>query len=196
MSDRLIMSNAPLRVLALLMLSTLLASVCVVATATADQDAPELPGLFDELKRAESAETASQIEAAIWQHWLTAPDESSHLLSTQLGQAMQGGRLDLALTLANQLVDGHDQYAEAWNRRATIHYLMGNDDLSVADIRETLILEPRHFGAISGLGLIFLRQGDKNAALDAFEQVLNISPVSANAQRSAERVRQELGREI
>jgi len=66
----------------------------------------------------------------------------------------------------------------------------------VADIRETLSLEPRHFGAISGLGLIFLRKGDLEAALGAFEQVLQISPASENAQRSAERVRNEIGREI
>lgn len=185
-----------MRVINPVLLSALLAWMVISGSASADQNAPELPGLFDELKSAEDSQTATRIEAQIWQHWLTAPDEASNLLSTQLGRAMQGGQLELALVLANQLVDSNEKYAEAWNRRATIHYLMGSDDLSVADIRETLVLEPRHFGAISGLGLIFLRQGDPNAALGAFEQVLNISPASANAQRSAERVRQELGREI
>ena len=109
---------------------------------------------------------------------------------------MQARDLDAALETADALIARAPEFAEAWNRRATIHYLRGDDDESVADIRETLALEPRHFGAISGLGLIFLRRGDLEAALDAFEQVLEISPASANAKRSVERVRGELGREI
>jgi tetratricopeptide (TPR) repeat protein len=115
---------------------------------------------------------------------------------SQVTQAMSAGELDIALKLCNQLVDGAPEYAEAWNKRATIHYLMGNNDASVADIRETLAREPRHFGAISGLGLIFLREKNMQAALDAFEQVLTISPGSPSAQGSVERVRREMGREI
>ena len=73
---------------------------------------------------------------------------------------------------------------------------MGNSDASVNDIRETLVLEPRHFGAISGLGLIFMRQGNFAAALQAFERVLAITPASSNAQRSAQRMRDEIGKKI
>ena len=73
---------------------------------------------------------------------------------------------------------------------------MGDNNSSVADIRETLVREPRHFGAISGLGLIFMRHNNLEAALDAFEQVLIISPGSASAKSNAERIRNELGTEI
>jgi len=162
----------------------------------ADQNAPELPELFDELQTASEPSEVALIEKQIWQHWLEAPDENSALLMFQVGQAMSAGELDIALMLTNQLVDSSPDYSEAWNRRATIHYLMGNNDASVADIRETVLLEPRHFGAISGLGMIFLRDNNPEAALDAFEKVLAISPSSPGAIKSVERVRRELGREI
>lgn len=162
----------------------------------ADQTDERLQSLFTELKLASDAEEASAIESKIWQLWLEAPDENASLLMSQVSQAMSSGQLDLALRLSNQLIDSAPDYAEAWNKRATIHYLMGDDDSSVADIGETLSLEPRHFGAISGLGLIFLRQRDLESALDAFEQVLIISPASRSALLSVERVRQEIEREI
>lgn len=161
-----------------------------------DQTHAQLPELFDNLRDAQSPEASRDIETRIWQLWLEAPDEASYLLMSQVTEAMSTGQLKIALSLSNQLIDGAPEYSEAWNKRATIHYLMGNDDDSVADIRETLALEPKHFGAISGLGLIFMRQGNLEAALDAFEQVLVISPASSSAKLSIERVREELGREI
>jgi len=169
---------------------------CVPTVLMADQNAPELPALFDELQFASEPSAVALIEKQIWQHWLDAPDENSALLMFQVGQAMSAGELDIALMLSNQLVDSSPDYSEAWNRRATIHYLMGNNDASVADIRETVLLEPRHFGAISGLGMIFLRDKNPEAALDAFEKVLAISPNSPGALESVARVRRELGREI
>jgi len=175
--------------------TVLLFSLCC-SPIWADQTHTELEALFGQLQQARTDGEASQIEADIWQLWLEAPDDSAAALMSQVVVAMDQGRLALALEFANQLVDGAPEFAEAWNKRATIHYIMGNQDASVADIRETLALEPRHFGAISGLGLIFLRAGNLDAALEAFEQVLDISPASVNAQRSAERVRAELGSEI
>jgi len=178
--------------LSLLGLSIVLLSFFVKADQTAD----ELPELFDQLLEATSAAQASELESQIWMHWLQAPDDASEFLLSQVAQAMNTGQLEFALKLSTQLVDGSPNFAEAWNKRATIHYLLGNNNASVADIRETLALEPRHFGAISGLGLIFMRERNMEAALDAFEQVLAISPASGNAQSSADRVRNELGREI
>ncbi len=166
------------------------------SSLVADQHAAELPDLFDQLQNASEPAVVSAIESKIWQHWLEAPDENAALIMSQLSRAMSDGELDMALVLSNQLVDSTPGYSEAWNRRATIHYLMGNNDASVADIRETVLLEPRHFGAISGLGLIFMRENNLQAALDAFEKVLEISPGSPSAISSVERVRRELGREI
>ncbi|MFK7858884.1 MAG: tetratricopeptide repeat protein [Granulosicoccus sp.] len=174
----------------------LLAAMGSVSTIRADQSAPELPGLFAELKDASDPADASRLEAEIWQHWMVAPDDESTALMAKISQAMEAADLAVALRFNDQLVKSHPEYAEGWNRRATLHYMLGNNAESVADIRETIALEPRHFGAISGLGLIFLRDQNFEAALDAFEKVLAISPASLNAQRSVERVRRELGREI
>ena len=164
--------------------------------ASADQRDPELDELFTSLKQASDGSQASQIESKIWQHWLQAPDSNSTALLSQVVSAMESGDYQLALKLCSQLVDSNPDFAEAWNKRATLQYLIGNHSRSVADIRETLALEPRHFGAISGLGLIFMRAGDLDAALAAFEQVLVISPQSESSIASIKRVREEMGREI
>ena len=168
----------------------------VSGVALADQTAPELPGLFAQLLDATDDTDVRTLENEIWQHWLAAPDQSSELLMSQIDRAMLAGELNIALNICNQLVDSTPGFAEGWNKRATLHYLLGDDDSSVADIRETLVLEPRHFGAISGLGLIFVRQNNFEAALLAFEQVLIISPGSASAKSNAARIRNESGTEI
>ncbi len=177
-------------------ISLVLVTGVASGVALADQTAPELPGLFDQLLDATDDPDVRTLENEIWQHWLAAPDQSSELLMSQVSRAMAAGELDIALNLCNQLVDSTPDFAEGWNKRATLHYLIGDNDSSVADIRETLVREPRHFGAISGLGLIFMRQNNFEAALDAFEQVLIISPGSASANSNAARIRNELGTEI
>ncbi len=164
--------------------------------ALADQTAPELPGLFEQLREASDEDDARAIESRIWQHWMTAPDEPSELLMSQINLAMAAEELTLALALCDELVESTPDFAEGWNRRATLHYMMGDSDSSVADIRETLVREPRHFGAISGLGLIFMRHDNFDAALDAFEQVLVISPSSASARMNIDYIRNEAGTRI
>ncbi len=164
--------------------------------ASADQNHPELDRLFDDLAVAEAPPEAARLEGRIWHRWLMAPDEVSQQLLAEVEMSMRGGELDTALDQADALVEAAPDFAEGWNKRATVRFLVGDNDGSVADIRRTLSLEPRHFGAISGLALIFLRQGDKSAALAAFEQVLEISPASQQARSSAERLRRELESDI
>ncbi|ASJ73382.1 tetratricopeptide repeat protein [Granulosicoccus antarcticus] len=164
--------------------------------ALGDQTAPELPGLFEQLLDARDDPEVQALENEIWRHWLVAPDPISELLMSRISRAMAVEELDVALRLCNQLVESAPDFAEGWNRRATLHYLMGDFNSSVADIGETLIREPRHFGAISGLGLIFMRQNKLEAALEVFEQVLIISPGSVSASRNAERILKALSTEI
>lgn len=168
----------------------------IPAWAIADQNNPELAPLFDTLQKTQSNSETKRIQSNIWRIWLDAPDESSDLLITQIAAAMSLGQNQLALQLSNQLVDSAPEFAEGWNKRATIQYLLGNHGLSVADIKETLLLEPRHFGALTGLGMIFLSSGNYEAALDAFGRVLQLSPGSKNAQGSVARVRSLIGEDI
>ena len=107
-------------------------------------------------------------------------------------EAMQSGRFGEAIEDFDRIVEMAPDFAEGWNKRATAYYL--NDELSesVHDIQRTLELEPRHFGAISGMGLIFLKRGDPLGALDAFEAVLQIHPHSRGTRFRVEMLRQEL----
>lgn len=165
-------------------------------SSLADQTHPELDALFKQLQQAPTNSVAQVVEGKIWEAWLEAPDDNAEALLSQLTYAMSVGRLDLALRLSNQLVDSNPTFAEAWNKRATIQYLLGAHGQSVADIKETLLLEPRHFGALSGLGLIFMASENYEAALDAFNAVLTLSPQSANARGSVARVESLIGEDI
>ncbi|MBX2879140.1 MAG: tetratricopeptide repeat protein [Granulosicoccus sp.] len=171
-------------------------SLCAGFSALADQNDPKLPDYYDQLQAAESSSEAVEIESRIWQSWLAAPDDESDRLLREVVSALEQRDLREALIISSILVENYPDYSEGWNKRATIYYLMGDFDSSVADIGETLRLEPRHFGAISGLGLIFRANGDLEASLDAFEQVLRISPQSSNAQRSVADLKNLLGSEI
>ena len=163
---------------------------------SADQSATELPELFEQLKVEENRADAAQLEQAIWAHWLTGPDKTSDQMMLQIQSALQLGRHELGLVLCNQLVDAYPDFAEAWNKRATILYLLNRPEESVADIRTTLELEPNHFGALSGLGLILLSAGDAEGSLHAFEEVLSITPLSKSAELNAARARAKIGTDI
>jgi len=182
------------RIVALLLALT--AQATFLAPLGADQTDPGLESLFDTLLQASNNTEAQRVEGEIWQRWLNAPDANSAALMSQISAAMSTGQHALALELCNQLVDASPDYAEAWNKRATIQYLLGNHGRSVADIKETLLLEPRHFGALSGLGLIFMASGNYEAALDVFVKVQEISPASDNAKGSIARARSLLGKDI
>jgi len=179
-------------------LSTALAflAIAFVNPVSADQNHPDLAGLFEALQQAPSNGAAKEIENEIWLRWLDAPDQHSKDLLLQVTTALSVGQHELALQLSNQLVDLEPEFAEGWNKRATIQYLLGNFGYSVADIKETLLLEPRHFGALSGLGLIFTATGNYEAALDAFGQVLELSPQSNNAKGSIAQVKALMGDEV
>ncbi len=89
---------------------------------------------------------------------------------------MRQGILPSALDDFSTAVAWAPDFAEAWHKRATVHFLMGNYPASIADLRRTLALEPRHFGALAGLGLIYLKLDDERAALKALEKALEINP--------------------
>jgi tetratricopeptide (TPR) repeat protein len=165
--------------------------------APADQNAANLDPLFRDLARAEYPETALQLEREIWRTWLESGDEAVDRELRAGIRAMQQGRMEEALERFDTVVEMAPDFSEGWNKRATAHYLNGELAESMRDIQQTLSLEPRHFGAISGMGLIFMQRGDDRAALEAFEEVLKIHPMAHGAGKHAERLRAKLGdREI
>lgn len=175
-------------------LITLVALIALASPlASADQTDQALPKLFDELQTADSAQQALSIEAKIWKKWYERDDEDGGSNMSAAVEAMTAGRYTIALNLLNALVEEHPDFAEAWNRRATLFYLLGEFEKSLADIQHTLTLEPRHFGAISGIGLIMLQLGEDERALHAFEQVLNISPKNPGAAKNIKELEEKLG---
>jgi len=160
--------------------------------ALADQNDSRLDGLFTALAAAADAREAGPLEARIWQIWSETENPEINALFSRGRTAMETGRMDEAVRLFSQIIELQPTFAEAWNKRATVFYLQAKLAESVVDIERTLALEPRHFGAISGLGLIFLARDDARGALQAFEQVLEINPQSVSARLNVQWLRFKL----
>ena len=170
-----------------------LPALLLMATAAqADQTDPRLGPLFDQLKAAPDAVAAGTIEIEIWRLWSTTPDPDSEALLARGSAAMGAGDMRTARAALDLLVTREPGFAEAWNKRATLLYLIGDDDGSMADVRRTLALEPRHFGALSGLGLINARHERPEAALHSFEAALAIHPFLPGARANVEALREQL----
>jgi tetratricopeptide (TPR) repeat protein len=132
--------------------------------------------LFGALKAAPDADSAKQVENRIWALWLASGSDTANLLMTRAKTAIDAKDLDLAIELLDAIIKIKPDYIEAWNRRAIIRYMRKDYAEAMDDIRQVLIREPRHFGAMSGLGMILQEFGDEKHALDVFRRALEINP--------------------
>jgi tetratricopeptide (TPR) repeat protein len=132
--------------------------------------------LFEALKIAPDADSAKHIENRIWALWIASGSDTANLMMGRVKEAIDGKDVDLAIKLLDALIELRPEYVEAWNRRATLYYLRKDYVRAMADIRQVLAREPRHFGAISGLGMILQEFGDEKHALEAFRRAVAIHP--------------------
>jgi tetratricopeptide (TPR) repeat protein len=132
--------------------------------------------LFEALKIAPDDATAKQIEQRIWATWFVSTSDTANLLMGRVRTAIEAKDSDLALKLLNALIKIRPDYVEAWNRRATVYFMKNEYGKSLADIREVLKREPRHFGALSGLGMILQELGEDRRALEAYRRALAVYP--------------------
>jgi tetratricopeptide (TPR) repeat protein len=132
--------------------------------------------LFGALKAAPDETSAKHVEARIWAQWLQTPSDTAALLMMRAKTAMDAQQTDVAMKLLDALVKLRPDWVEVWNRRATLYYLQNDYGRSLQDIQQVLIREPRHFGALAGLGMIMQDLGDDKRALDAFRKALAINP--------------------
>jgi len=160
--------------------------------AAADQQDPRLDGLFERLQGTPSAAEARVVEQQIWRLWLESEDAAIDRLMRQGVVAMRDQNYDAALRVFDRLVVQAPGFAEGWNKRATVHYLMGEWRASVLDIQRTLELEPRHFGALFGLGLIYDALEQPAAALRSFEATLDLNPHSESTLQRVQELRRQL----
>jgi tetratricopeptide (TPR) repeat protein len=132
--------------------------------------------LFDRLAHTQDADEAGGIVSAISRLWLASGSDTSDLLMSRALQAMQDKSYPLALEVLDSIVDLQPDWAEAWNKRATVRYMTGDSQGSMADIAETLKREPRHLGALAGLGAILEEAGRREEALQVYQRGLEIAP--------------------
>jgi tetratricopeptide (TPR) repeat protein len=135
-----------------------------------------LDRLFEALKVAPDDASAKYVEGRIWAMWIATDSDTTTLLMSRVKAAVDAKDLDLGIKLLTAIIDIKPDYVEAWNRRATIYYTKKDFEDSLADIHEVLKREPRHFGALSGLGMIMQELGDDKRALEAFRRALAVHP--------------------
>lgn len=150
--------------------------------AVSSQSASTLDSLFAELKRERDARQAKRISERIWAKWRDSGSATANLLMQWADKAVADNKNGLALDLLDQVVVLMPDYAEGWNRRATLNFSMNRHGKSMSDISRVLRLEPRHFGAISGMAAILAASGNDELELRAWEQVLEIYPANRQAQ--------------
>ncbi len=137
------------------------------------------------------------VQNEIWAQWSQSGSPAMDLLLRRAESAMEAGRFELALRFLDDLVRLAPGFAEGWNKRATVYFLLEDYGRSVADIQRTLALEPRHFGALSGLGMILERLDDKQGAMRAYRRGLEVHPNLPGAAAGVERLAPDVdGREL
>ncbi len=151
------------------------ASASLIFLTFAHADDAELEALFEGLKLAD-ATAAAQIEGRIYDIWSRSGSDAMDLLHNRGREALENGDLDRAIQHFSALIDHAPDFAEGYNARATAFFQTGQFGLSLEDIRKTLALNPRHFGAMSGLALILEEIGKPEAALGAWREVEMLHP--------------------
>jgi tetratricopeptide (TPR) repeat protein len=167
------------------------------ATLSPEEQRRELlDKLFGRLQVAKTDEEAKVAEQAIWRLWMHSGSPTDDLLLEQAVKAMNARDYSGARSILDVLIDHAPKFAEAWNRRATINYITGKLDQSLSDIDKVLELEPRHFGALSGLGMIRKDRGDERGALEAFRDALAINPYMSNVRDAVRALEKDLEQKI
>lgn len=154
----------------------------------AEMRAEQLDKLFARLIKSDNAGEAQRAEQTIWSLWMTSDSPTADALLGQAMKASAANETGAALSILDRVIEVHPHYAEAWNKRATVYFMIGRYNDSLSDIEKVLELEPRHFGALSGLGMIKRQQGDLAGARAAFEEALSFNPHMEGVKRALEEI--------
>ncbi|MCP8939779.1 tetratricopeptide repeat protein [Alsobacter sp. SYSU M60028] len=156
-----------------------------------------LDDLFARLQATKDPVEAKGIVGAIERRWLRSGSDTADLLMSRALEALQGGDQPLAIELLDRVVAFQPNWAEGWNKRATVFFMMGDTTRAMADLEQVLILEPRHFGALAGIGAILRNNGDDKRAFDAFRRALAVNPHMPDLKEAVDRMAPDVeGRDI
>ena len=169
-------------------LGILILSLFFFSKINAEERNNKLDNLFVELKNAKDISSAQVIENEIWEIWSIHPSDDRRgfrltELLTQGTRLMNMGELSKAYKLFTQIIAVEHDWAEAWNKRATVLYLMDQYQSSLDDIKITLALEPRHFGALSGQALNYIELNEYEKAIESYKTVQKIYPIMDGAKK-------------
>jgi len=167
--------------------------LCASALAQNTGRSEMLDALFAKLQTATDPMAIQSLEAAIWEQWTVVPDPQQRALMLRGIAEMQQQELQSAVTTFSKLIELAPDLSEAWNKRATVQWLLGNFPASISDICETVKREPRHFGAYSGLGMIRAEMGEPGRAVAAFELARKYNPHIAGIDAEIARLKAEGG---
>ena len=163
-----------------------LAACTVLAKVGRQEDVSLLQSrLFDDDDRVRGT-----AEAVIWAIWSRSGDAATDQLFKRGVEEMRDGHLRMAIDTFDRVIAMRPEFAEGWNKRATVYFLLGEDDLSLKDCDEVLKRNPRHFGVLAGYGQIYLRKGELQRSLEFFEQALAINPNMTGVQASIDALRE------
>ena len=154
----------------------------------ADQNDKRLNPLFEKLVVTEDQSEIEKLTQQIWKIWHEIDDPKMARAFETGVQMMNLGFYSRAIDYFDKVIIETPNFAEAWNKRATAHFMMGNFDLSMRDIINTLELEPRHFGALDGMGLIFIHSNQPEKAIDIYDKMLEIFPNNNSTKIKKDRI--------
>lgn len=158
-------------------------------SAQARQDDRRLPPLFKQLSVATDLTEAKAIEQAIWEIWMTSGNDAVDRLMVQGMENLQYHKFQQAYHIFSIIIEIDPGFAEAWNKRALVRFLVGDLNGSLQDVGRVLELEPRHFGAFAGLGQIYELKKAPQRALTAFEKAVRLNPHMPTIVQKIEKLR-------
>ena len=166
--------------------TTLIVFLLFASSLKADQNDARLEDLFEILSTTESDVQINEVTSSIWDIWYETNDPLIEADFYRGLESMRTGDLMMAVAFFTRVIDKNPNFAEGWNKRATVYYMLGKFDASMMDIHETLKLEPRHFGAMDGMGLIFIHLEQFDKAIDIYDQMLKIFPNNSSTKQKKE----------
>ena len=167
-------------------------ALAALPASAGSKTASSLDRLFGALHATTDPDEANRLTGLIWVIWNHAEDPETDRLMTEGREAMERLDFDTALARFTAVVEREPNFAEGWNKRATLYYVMGRYRDSIGDIDRVLDLEPRHFGALSGMGMIYMELGDDEAAVRAMEEALAVNPHMPGVRQQLEALRKKL----
>ncbi len=167
--------------------------VLLAAPAVADQQDLRLDALFKRLRVTKDAAKGNMLARKIWQIWFTAPNRKIHLMMINGQALLHRGRLGEAIVQFSAITRLAPAFAEGWNRRAVARFIGGDFDGSLKDILRVLSLEPRHFGALAGMGAVYTKRKQLRNAIAAYRRALDVNPHQPLVRLRLQRLKKQQG---